>query len=282
MNHQPAAGVLYIVATPIGNLEDITLRALRILENVDLIACEDTRRTRGLLSHYSISTPTISYYREKERKRSVTLLEQLRRGRSVALVSDAGTPALSDPGAVVVRKARRAGIRVVPIPGPSALTASVAAAGLRETTFCFLGFPPASQRERRQLFKSLAPLRRTLVFYESPHRIRATVRELLSALGDRDCLFCRELTKIHEEIRESGLAALSANLEERRVKGEIVLLVAGKKEVDQPETEDLDELLRWHRHRGNSLKQAVSDISRDLGLKRTPVYRRALEIWHKE
>ncbi len=281
-NPSPETGILYIVATPIGNLEDITLRALRILGEADIIACEDTRHTRRLLDHFQITTPTISYYREKEKQRAGELLKQLQTGRTVALVSDAGTPAISDPGSILVNAARAAGIQVVPLPGPSALVTCISVAGLSNSSFLFLGFPPAKKAGRRRLFTSLSSLPQPLVLYESPHRISGTVADLLQQLGDRRCLFCRELTKIHEEIRETTLSSLAEDLSGKKVKGEIVLLLFKKNSPEQPDSEDMEELLHWYHGQGISLKQAVRDISRDLGLKRTPVYRQALSVWHSD
>ena len=172
-------GMLYVVATPIGNLEDITLRALRILKEVDLIAAEDTRHTRQLLNHFDIHTPLVSYYREKEAERSEELVQKLLAGETIALVSDAGTPGISDPGAVLVKKAREAGVTIVPLPGPSALTAALSAAGIVDGTFLFLGFPPARKGQRQKLLSTFVEAPWALVFYESPHRIDSFLADVL-------------------------------------------------------------------------------------------------------
>lgn len=271
-----------MVATPIGNLEDITIRALRVLREVDVIACEDTRHTRKLLNHFHITTPTVSYFRERERQRASGLVERLQNGVDIALVSDAGTPGVSDPGAVLVSAVLKAGISLVPVPGPSALSAALSVAGLGEKPVLFLGFPPSKRSERRRLFQSLSSLPATLVLYEAPHRIRATVRDLAARLGDRECLFLRELTKIHEEIRQTSLLSLAGMLAAGRIKGEIVLLVLAGNNVEQPDAEDLDGILNWYRDRDMTLKEAARTVSRDLGLPRTTVYRRALEVWHHD
>ena len=221
-----SAGTLYIVATPIGNLEDITLRALRVLRESDLIACEDTRHTRKLLSRYEISTPLISYHEHNERQRSGELIEKLDAGSNIALVSDAGTPLISDPGFTLVRQAIEHGIDVVPVPGASALAAALAAAGLEADQFMFVGFLPSKRTARRAKLLELAQIPAVLIFYEAPHRITDSIRDALEVLGDRRAVIARELTKIHEEFIRGTLSELTeagARLTER---GEFVLLVA--------------------------------------------------------
>jgi 16S rRNA (cytidine1402-2'-O)-methyltransferase len=193
-------GTLYVVATPIGNLEDVTLRALRTLREVSVIAAEDTRRTARLLQHYSISTRTTSLHEHNERSKTPTLIARLLGGESVALVSDAGTPVVSDPGAHLVAAAHAAGIRVEPIPGPSALVAALSASGLAEKEFAFVGFPPHKSTARKTWLAALATEPRVLVMYEAPHRIRATLEDIMAALGDRIVALGRELTKAHEEL----------------------------------------------------------------------------------
>ena len=194
------AGILYVVATPIGNLEDITFRALRVLREVAIIAAEDTRRTARLLQHYSISTPTTSLHEHNERTRTPDLIARLTRGESVAVVSDAGTPLLSDPGGMLVAAAHDAGVRVEPIPGPSAAMAAVSASGLPADQILFVGFPPSRGNDRKRWFESLKNEPRLLVFFEAPHRILASLTDLLEIFGDRLAAVCRELTKTHEEL----------------------------------------------------------------------------------
>lgn len=278
------AGVLYVVATPIGNLEDITLRAVRILNEVDLIAAEDTRHTRKLLAHLDIHTPLVSYYKDKEQERAESLIQHLRAGRQVALVSDAGTPAISDPGAILVGQAREAGVRVVPVPGPSALTAALSVSGLAAEAWLFVGFLPSKKAQRRQLLTSLAGREELLVFYESPHRILHALADCLAILGDRPAFLARELTKLHEEGLRGGLAEILRSLEVRSaVKGEFVVLVGGADQEARPDGAELDVLLRWCRDQaGYSMRDAVRKLSQDLGLPRTEVYQEALRVWREE
>jgi 16S rRNA (cytidine1402-2'-O)-methyltransferase len=223
------AGILYVVATPIGNLEDVTLRALRILREVSLIAAEDTRRTARLLQHYSISTRTTSLHEHNEREKTPQLLDRLRAGESIALVSDAGTPLISDPGQTLVGAARDAGIRVEAIPGPSAVMAALSASGLKTAEFVFLGFPPTRAKDRTAWLQSVAAEARLTVFFEAPHRIRRTLSDLASALGaDRVVGVGRELTKAHEEL---VVQPISQHLEYFAVpKGEFTVLVTARSE----------------------------------------------------
>lgn len=213
--------MLYVVATPIGNLEDVTLRALRTLKEVDLIAAEDTRRTAKLLTHYQIRRPVISLREHNEVRETPRLLARLERGESIALVSDAGTPGISDPGARLVRSARERNIPVTPIPGPSAIAAAISASGFPADEFVFLGFPPRAGEARREWFARLQDENRTTVFFESPHRIRQTLTEALTLLGKRPILVARELTKLHEEWVESPIIA-----SELKDAGEFTLIVS--------------------------------------------------------
>lgn len=273
------SGTLFVVATPIGNLEDISMRAVRVLREVQLIACEDTRHTRKILNKFEISTQLTSYYREKEHHKAGALLEQLQQGFDIALVSDAGTPAVSDPGAVLVQLARRAGIKIVAIPGPSALTTALSMAGLTESQFYFGGFPPPKKNQRRAFFKNLAALPCPLIFYEGPHRIAACLRDGLAIFGDREALVFRELTKIHEQCLSGSLSQLVTELS-GKVRGELVIIIQGSEIKHEDKPDNLDELLRWHRDKmHSSLKDAVREIAGDLDLSRSLVYERALVIW---
>jgi 16S rRNA (cytidine1402-2'-O)-methyltransferase len=219
-------GTLYVVATPIGNLEDVTLRALRVLREVSLIAAEDTRRTARLLQHYSISTRTTSLHEHNERAKTPSLIARLSAGESIALVSDAGTPVVSDPGTHLVAQAHAAGIRVEPVPGPSAAVAALSASGLSEREFVFAGFPPNRSKARQAWLAFLATETRVLVFYEAPHRIRRTLEDMLQAFGDRRLALGRELTKTHEELVVRPISQhLGIGLEER---GEFTLVVEGR------------------------------------------------------
>jgi len=225
-----ASGTLYLVATPIGNLEDITIRAVRVLREVGVVACEDTRHTRGLLAHLGIRTPTLSLHEHNERARIPRILGMLREGQSVAVVSDAGTPAISDPGARLVAAAVQDGFEVVPIPGASAVTAVVSLADFPADRFAFIGFLPAKAGERRRALASLARLPMALVLFEGPHRVRDTLADIESVLGPRRVVLARELTKVHEEVLRGTTTEVRAALS-AVPKGEITLLVEGAVEA---------------------------------------------------
>ena len=220
-------GTLYIVATPIGNLEDITLRALRILKEVDLIAAEDTRHTKKLLTHYGIQKPLTSYHEHNEKTKSSQLIHRLKEGCRVALVSDAGTPLLSDPGFRLVQEAIRAEAQVIPVPGPSALTAVLSASGLPTASFAFEGFLPAKKAQRRKTLTGLREEERTLVFYEVPHRMQESLRDILEILGDREIVLGREVTKVHEEFLRGSVSQLISDTGPREWRGEITVVVGG-------------------------------------------------------
>lgn len=274
-------GTLFVVATPIGNLEDISNRALRTLEEVDLIACEDTRHTRKLLNHFKIDTPLTSYYREKERYKTEIILKKLQEGMSIALVSDAGTPAISDPGSILIQAAREAGITITPIPGASALTTALSISGINGTSFFFGGFLPAKTGERKKNLQKLAAMTCPLVFYESPHRIKNSLEDCKDVLGDRQSLLCRELTKIHEENLGGSLSEI-IQLLPHKIKGELVLIIYQTENVQEDKPDNIEELLRWYKERPDyTLKDAVSQIAADLDLSRSLVYKKALAIWKK-
>ncbi|MBU0673589.1 MAG: 16S rRNA (cytidine(1402)-2'-O)-methyltransferase [Proteobacteria bacterium] len=276
-------GVLYVVATPIGNLEDITLRAVRILSEVALIAAEDTRHTRKLLSHLNIHTPMISYFKDREMAKAGPIVDQILTGRDVALVSDAGTPAISDPGAILVARAVAAGIRVIPIPGPSALTAAISVAGFSGQNVLFIGFLPTAKGERTKMIRAIRDSSAVTVFYETARRILATLDDCIDILGDRSICLARELTKIHEEIINGPLSKAQAILADRPVvKGEfVVVLEGGADRAEVPdETIELPEVLRWYREQGDwSMRDAVRKVAADLGVSRSEVYTIALEVW---
>jgi 16S rRNA (cytidine1402-2'-O)-methyltransferase len=268
-------GVLYLVATPIGNLEDITLRALRVLRQADLIACEDTRQTRNLLDHYGISRPLVSYHEHNERRRAKELLARLESGASVALVSDAGTPLISDPGYRLVEAARAAGIAVVPVPGPSAVVAALTASGLPADAFYFAGFLPARRSERLRRLASLCKERATLVFYEAPHRILDTLADVEETFGPRRMVLARELTKIHEEFLRGTAAQIRQVLSERpSIRGEITLVVEGApSQTPTPagEAELLAAVLERQRQ-GLSRMEAIKAVARECGLPKRTLY----------
>lgn len=219
---------LYIVSTPIGNLEDISLRALKVLSSVDYIACEDTRKTKILLDHYNISKPLLSYYSYNELQRIPEILSKLHNGYSIALVSDAGTPGISDPAVVLVRAARAENIPVIPVPGPSAMMAALIVSGFSLQQFVFEGFLP-QKKGRKTKLQLLHEEPRTVVLYESPHRLLKTLRELFLVLGDRNVAVCRELTKKFEEVVRGSLGTVLEELSQKPVRGEYVLVIEGKK-----------------------------------------------------
>jgi 16S rRNA (cytidine1402-2'-O)-methyltransferase len=272
------AGTLYVVATPIGNLADLSFRAVETLRSVSWIACEDTRQTRKLLAHYGISGRMISYHEHNEEQRSQELIEKLEQGDTVALVTDAGTPLVSDPGFRLVRQAIDHGIQVTPVPGPSAVMAALAAAGLATDSFYFGGFLPRKQGERRKLLEQLSGLDATLVFYEAPHRLRESLADVAAVMGGRPAVIARELTKIHEEFLRGTATALIEELSRRGgVRGEITLLI-GKGEAPAYASvcqEDIGEQLRRLEQEGFSRMQAVKEISRRLRLPKREVYRLA-------
>ena len=275
-------GTLYITATPIGNLEDITLRALRILKEVDVIAAEDTRHTRKLLTHFEISTPLISYYREKEQVRSVQLVERILAGESIALVSDAGTPGISDPGAVLVSLAHKEGITVVPLPGPSALATALSVSGITDSSFLFLGFAPSKKSQRKTLLTSLTDHPHPIVFYESPRRIQGLLSDILQIMGDRTGFWARELTKAHEDLQAGKISALLELASGPKNRGEFVLIVHPGK-IIRAEGENVEELLVWYRENTTlSVKDVSRKIASDLGLSRSAVYQNALVIYKKK
>ncbi len=221
-------GTLYIVSTPIGNLEDITLRALRILKEVDLVAAEDTRHTGLLLKHFGIQTPLTSYFQGNEFKKKEFILSRLRQGDRVALVSDAGTPGISDPGFRLIQTAIENQIPIVPIPGASAVIAALSVSGLPTDAFLFKGFLPHKSKKKRDLLEELKEVRETLIFYESPHRIRETLKDIFEILGDREMALTRELTKIYEEILRGKVREIETQIGDRQLKGEITLVISGR------------------------------------------------------
>lgn len=274
------AGTLYVVATPIGHLEDITYRAVRILGEVDLIACEDTRQTRKLLTRYQIATPTISYHEHNERQRARYLIEQLKAGRSVALVSDAGTPTIADPGLTLIQQAIAHNIRVVPIPGPSALITALMAAGISAEPFLFIGFLPARQSARRNQLEALRSWPYTLICYEAPHRIRAALKDMLLVWGDRQVVLARELTKLHEEFHRGHLSELAEQFHQRSIKGEIVLVVAGATTEEAPSQQPTTQVqssiyqrvMELMQANALSLNAAIKQVSQERRLSKKSVY----------
>jgi 16S rRNA (cytidine1402-2'-O)-methyltransferase len=274
-----AAG-LHIVATPIGNLGDITLRALQALAGVDLIACEDTRVTRKLLERYAIATPLTPYHDHNATQARPKLLERLAEGAAIALVSDAGTPLISDPGFKLVGAVQDAGHTVTALPGPSAVLAAVSVAGLPTDQFLFAGFLPPKQAARHARIAELGRIPATLVLFETGPRIAATLADLAAGLGPRAAALCRELTKLHEEIRRGDLAALAQGAAASEIRGEFVLVIAPPQASERPSVGDADTLLRQALARV-SLKDAVGEVADATGLPRRDVYQRALALAKK-
>jgi 16S rRNA (cytidine1402-2'-O)-methyltransferase len=262
---------LYIVATPIGNLEDISLRALRTLREVKLIAAEDTRRTKQLLASYDIKTPTTSYHERNKLTKLDYILEQLSQG-DVALVSDAGMPGISDPGRELIVAASDRGIPIVPIPGASVVITALAVSGLAMGDFRYLGFLPHKSSARRKLLQSVAAEPSTIVVFETPHRLTAALSDILEVLGDREVAVCRELTKLHEEVFRGTVKQAIERFAEPR--GEFTLVIAGKKEVEKPVlTADIEKRLRELRRGGAGAREAVAKLAEETGLSKKDLYR---------
>ena len=271
-------GTLYLVATPIGNLADITHRALQVLNDVDLIACEDTRHTHKLLNHYGITTKTISYHEHNEQQRAAELIDRLKQGTNIAVVSDAGTPSISDPGFRLVRAAIENEIVIVPVPGPSALIAALIAAGLPTDEFFFAGFLPSRTSARRTRLTELQSIPGTLIFYEAPHRLAATLADAYEILGEREAVVARELTKLHEEIRRGLLSKLAADYTEKTdIRGEIVVLIdRNVLGATTNESKSVAVLVDQFEHEGLDHRAALKKAARELGLSRAEAYRRLL------
>jgi 16S rRNA (cytidine1402-2'-O)-methyltransferase len=275
------SGTLYLVATPIGNLEDISSRALRVLAEVDLIACEDTRRTQVLLNHFGIKTRTMSYHEHNERERAAQISQLIESGKNVALVSDAGTPLINDPGFRLTRAAIESSLRIVSIPGPTALISALVASGLPADQFFFAGFLPPRANARRAKLGELKSIPATLVFYEAPHRIAATLRDAGEILGDRQATIARELTKLHEEILRGSLSDLAERFADGApARGEIVLTIGAAETVLAFEGGDQTTLsqrligrVSELEREGMDAKTALKQASRELGMKRAEAYR---------
>jgi 16S rRNA (cytidine1402-2'-O)-methyltransferase len=272
------AGLLYVVSTPIGNLEDITFRAVNALKAADWIACEDTRTTHKLLMHYGITTRPISYHDYNEQERSIELAARLVAGETGALVSDAGTPLLSDPGYRLVRAAIEAGVRVEALPGASALLAGLVVSGLPSDQFHFGGFLPSKQGARRRVLESLADEQATLIFYETPHRIVEALEDIAEVLGTRDMVVARELTKMHEEVLRGTAAEIRDSLTARdAIRGEFVVLIA-KAAAPEPDDTPIDEAVMRLVNAGLDRMEAMKKVARERGLSKREVYKLAGNI----
>jgi 16S rRNA (cytidine1402-2'-O)-methyltransferase len=274
-----STGTLYIVATPIGNLEDITLRAIRTLKEADLIAAEDTRHTRHLLDRYGIDRPLTSYHDHNKEEKAPVLVARLLEGKNIALVSDAGTPGISDPGYFLINLAIDQKIPVVPLPGASAAIAALSVSGLPTDRFVFEGFLPSKHTARTKRLEQLSREERTMIFYEAPHKIIKAVENMLEILGDRHAVITRELTKIHEETIRGTLSEILKRLNEGAIKGEFTVIVHGAS--DEPQKQDIDTgeyLKNLMLHRGLSKKEAIAVAAEELGLPKKDVYKESLKM----
>jgi 16S rRNA (cytidine1402-2'-O)-methyltransferase len=269
-------GVLYVVSTPIGNLEDITLRALRILKEVDLIAAEDTRHSLKLLSHFGISKPMISYWKEKEQVRSDKIMMKLHEGLSVALISDAGTPGIADPGAVLINKAVQEDIQIIPVPGPSAFIAALSVSGLPAENFTFMGFLPSGKAQRKKTLSNISLEHKTLVFYEAPHRISETLEDMENIFGNRRIAVVKEITKIHEEILRGSISDIVVQMRDKKIAGEYVIIVEGMSEFHEHSMEDVLMEIRMLMKKGLGRKEAVKKVAEEYGLSKKELYDKSL------
>jgi 16S rRNA (cytidine1402-2'-O)-methyltransferase len=269
-------GTLYIVSTPIGNLEDITLRALRILKEVDIIAAEDTRHSLKLLTHYGISKPMISYWGAKEKIKADEVIRKLRSGQSVALVSDAGTPGISDPGAVIIRKVIEEQIPLTVIPGPSSFVAALSLSGLSSDEFTFIGFLPSNKTQRLKALKDLCLETRTLIFYEAPHRVAETLMDMEKIFPERRAALIKEITKMHEEVLRGIIPEVRSMLEHKKISGEYIIIVEGRRSEKHIATEDA--LLEVHSlmKKGLSRKEAVRRIAEQYRISKKELYNNSL------
>ncbi len=268
-------GKLYIVATPIGNLEDITLRAIRILKEVDVIAAEDTRHTLKLLNHLEISKPLISYHRHNEEIKTEILLEKLLEGQDIALVSDAGTPGICDPGEVVVKKCIEQGIKVIPVPGACAMINALISSGIDTKEFVFLGFLPLNKKLRKEKLEEIKNTKKTIILYEAPHKLMTTLTELVELLKNRKIALARELTKIHEEVIRGNIEEILKKSE--NLKGEIVLIIEGNKDIEiknKFENLSLEEHFEFYEKQGFEKKEIIKKIAKDRKVNKNEIYQK--------
>jgi len=285
LNENKDTGILYICGTPIGNLEDITLRALKILKEVNLIAAEDTRHTLKLLNHYQINTKVTSYYEYNKFKKAPYLVEILKNGQDIALVSDAGMPGISDPGYVLINLALKNNIKIIPIPGVSALITALVVSGLPTDKFVFEGFLPHKIKERKRYFKSIENEERTIIFYETPHRLKKALKDMLEILGDRKVVIARELTKMYEEIIRGKLSQVLSEVNSKEIKGEITLIVQGG--IKKKENDSIDflkdecimkEYLKKLKNQGYSNKDIIKITQEKLNIPKNLIYKKLLKM----
>lgn len=273
-------GILYLVSTPIGNLEDITLRALRILKEADLIAAEDTRRTLSLLSHLEIKKSVTSYYEHNAKSKGEYLISLLEEGKNIALVSDAGTPAISDPGEDIVKLCIEKNIRIVPVPGATAFVPALVCSGMQTKNFTFLGFLSTVNKERKEQLKNYSEITNTMIFYEAPHKLKKTLNDFLETFGNRKIAICRELTKIYEEIKQTTIEEAIAFYEDNDPRGEFVLVIEGGEKKDDNEFLNnlpLCEHINYYINQGMQKKDALKSVAKDRGVSKRDVYNADLE-----
>lgn len=275
-------GKIYLVATPIGNLEDITIRALNVLKEADIIAAEDTRHTLGLLNHFEISKPLISYYKQNERTKSDIILEKVREGKTVAVVSDAGTPGISDPGEEIVKKAIENNIEIIPIPGACAAINALICSGFSTREFLFIGFLSALKKEKKEKLEEIKYEKRTIILYEAPHKLKGTLECILETLGNRKIVLARELTKIHEEFIRGTVEEVLKKLDE--IRGEFVILIEGGEESlgDHEKASLLDlsleEHYNYYKEKGLEKKQIIKQVAKDRNANKNDIYQHFLNI----
>ncbi len=283
MRESKAQGILYLCATPIGNLADITFHVLDTLKSVDLIAAEDTRNSIKLLNHFEIKTPMTSYHEYNKYDKAADLIRQMQDGKNVALISDAGTPAISDPGEVLVRMCSEAGVTVTSLPGACACITALTLSGLSARRFCFEGFLPSDKKERKEILLELSEETRTIILYEAPHHLSKTLKELFDTLGDRELSLCRELTKRYEDVRRMMLSGAVSYYKETEPKGEFVLVINGKDRRDKKEREQknwlsvpITEHMSLYEGMGMDRKESMKLVAKDRGITKREVYQRLL------
>lgn len=276
-------GTLYLCATPIGNLEDITIRVLHTLETVDFIAAEDTRNSLKLLNHFGIKTPMTSYHEYNKYDKALSIIEKIKQGKNVALITDAGTPAISDPGEVLVKMCYENGVTVTSLPGPSACITALTLSGKSTRRFCFEAFLPADKKERKAVLEELKSETRTIILYEAPHHLVKTLQELMEYLGNREVTFCRELTKRYEEAYQTTLEEALVHYKEQPPKGEFVIVISGKsrEEVLQEARQafsdmSIEEHMAYYESKGYEKKEAMKLVAKDLGISKRDVYQQLL------
>jgi 16S rRNA (cytidine1402-2'-O)-methyltransferase len=279
------SGKLYLVPTPIGNLKDITLRALEVLNSVEVIACEDTRQSLKLLNHFNIKKSLISYHQHNEQGRSKNIIDRLREGTDIAIITDAGTPGISDPGSVIVQKCIEEGIAFEVLPGATAITTALVYSGLDTTKFLFRGFLPRENKDRRPIIEELKARTETLIFYEAPHRLIDTLEFLKDSLGNRKIAMCRELTKLHEEIMRLSLEEAVVYYKDNSPRGEYVLVLEGKREEEIEQEErakwenlSIEEHIKKYIEEGLSKKDALKQVSKDRNLPKSEVYKYSFDL----